>query len=88
MPQAATRLTGWSGVFAFGAVAQPEVVVNVLDASGSMTREKMNAARSAIRRFVTELLGAQDEVFFVEFADEMHLLQEWTTDHEAVFRAM
>jgi hypothetical protein len=33
VPQAATRLTGWSGVFAFGAVAQPEVVVNVLDAS-------------------------------------------------------
>ena len=40
----------------------------LLDASGSMTADKMAAARSAIDRFIFDLLGRDDELFFVEFA--------------------
>ena len=39
-----------------------------LDASGSMTPDKMAAARSAIDRFIYDLLGHDDELFFMEFA--------------------
>jgi Ca-activated chloride channel family protein len=60
----------------------------VLDASGSMTPEKMSAARSAIDRFVHDLLGADDELFFLEFANRPRLVQEWTTDRTAISRAV
>ncbi len=60
----------------------------LLDASGSMTRDKMSAARSAIDRFIYDLLGKDDELFFFEFADRPELVQEWTTDRRAVSRAV
>jgi VWFA-related protein len=60
----------------------------LLDTSGSMTIEKMAAARSAIRRFIYELLGREDELFFVEFADEAYVRQTWTTDRNAVMQAV
>ncbi len=41
----------------------------VLDASGSMTSDKMSSARSAIDRFVYDLLGKDDQLFFMEFAN-------------------
>ena len=59
-----------------------------LDTSGSMTPEKMAAARAAINRFVTELLGDEDELFFVEFADKVFIRQDWTTDRRAITRAV
>ena len=60
----------------------------LLDASGSMTRDKMSAARSAIDRFIYDLLGKDDELFFLEFANRPHLVQEWTTDRRAISRAV
>ena len=60
----------------------------VLDTSGSMTPDKMSAARSAIDRFVYDLLGPEDELFFMEFANRPDLLQDWTTDRRAVSRAV
>ncbi len=60
----------------------------LLDASGSMTRDKMSAARSAIDRFIYDLLGKDDDLFFFEFADRPKLVQEWTTDRRAVSRAV
>jgi Ca-activated chloride channel family protein len=60
----------------------------VLDTSGSMTPDKMSAARSAIDRFVHDLLGPDDELFFLEFANRPHLLQEWTTDRRAISSAV
>ncbi len=60
----------------------------VLDASGSMTPDKMASARSAIDRFVHDLLGADDELFFLEFANRPHLMQEWTTDRRAISSAV
>ena len=60
----------------------------LLDASGSMTRDKMSAARSAIDRFIYDLLGSDDELFFLEFANRPDLVQEWTTDRRAISRAV
>jgi Ca-activated chloride channel homolog len=59
-----------------------------LDASGSMTSDKMSAARAAIDRFVYDLLGANDELFFLQFANRPHIVQEWTTDRRAISRAV
>ncbi len=59
-----------------------------LDVSASMTPEKMAAARSAINRFVYELLDAKDEIFFMKFSSEARIVQEWTTDRAAIGRAV
>jgi Ca-activated chloride channel family protein len=59
-----------------------------LDTSGSMTPDKMSAARSAIDRFVNDLLGAEDELFFVQFANRPDLVQDWTTDRRRISRAV
>ena len=60
----------------------------VLDASGSMTADKMAAARSAIDRLIYDLLGDDDELFFLEFGNRPNLVQEWTTNRRAISRAM
>jgi len=60
----------------------------VLDASGSMTPDKMSAARSAIDRFVHDLLSKDDELFFLEFANRPDLVQGWTTDRAAISSAV
>ena len=59
-----------------------------LDTSGSMTSDKMLAARAAIDRFVYELLESDDELFFLQFANRPHVMQEWTTDRRAISRAV
>ena len=59
-----------------------------LDASGSMTDEKMSAARAAIDRFIFDLLGPDDELFFVEFSTTAALTQPWTDDPRQISRAV
>ena len=60
----------------------------VLDTSGSMTPEKMSSARSAIDRFIYDLLDKNDELFFMQFASVPDLLQGWTFDRRAISRAV
>jgi Ca-activated chloride channel family protein len=60
----------------------------VLDTSGSMTPDKMSAARSAIDRFIYDLLGPDDELFFMQFANRPDLMQQWTTDRRRISRAV
>jgi Ca-activated chloride channel family protein len=60
----------------------------LLDASGSMTADKMAAARSAIDRFIYDLLDRDDELFFMEFASTARVTQAWTTDRAAISRAV
>ena len=60
----------------------------LLDASGSMTPDKMSAARAAIDRFIFNLLGPEDELFFVEFANVPCLTQQWTTNRNSISRAV
>jgi Ca-activated chloride channel homolog len=59
-----------------------------LDTSGSMTPDKMSAARSAIDRFIFDLLGPNDELFFEQFAGFSDIVQGWTTDRRAISRAV
>jgi Ca-activated chloride channel homolog len=60
----------------------------LLDTSGSMTPEKMSSARSAINRFIYDLLDKDDELFFMQFASVPDLLQGWTFDRRAISRAV
>ena len=60
----------------------------LLDTSGSMSAEKMAAARSAIDRLIYDLLGKDDELFLVDFATNARLRQGWTTDRRLISRAV
>ena len=60
----------------------------VLDTSGSMSPEKMSAARSAIDRLIYDLLDKDDELFLVEFSTRARLRQDWTTDRNLISRAV
>jgi Ca-activated chloride channel family protein len=60
----------------------------LLDTSGSMTPEKMSSARNAIDRFIYDLLGKDDELFFMQFASVPDLMQGWTYDRRAISRAV
>jgi VWFA-related protein len=60
----------------------------LLDASGSMTSDKMAFARAAIDRFIYDLLDKDDELFFVEFANSPRVTQSWTTDRRLISRAV
>ncbi|HEY7185716.1 MAG TPA: VWA domain-containing protein [Vicinamibacterales bacterium] len=60
----------------------------ILDASGSMTPDKMSAARAAIDRLIYELLDKDDELFFVEFATHAKMTQGWTKDRQLISRAV
>ena len=60
----------------------------LLDTSGSMSAEKMAAARSAIDRLIYDLLDKDDELFLVEFATNARLRQGWTTDRRLISRAV
>lgn len=60
----------------------------LLDSSGSMTDDKMSAARSAIDRLIFDLLGPDDELFFEQFAGTALVAQDWTTDRRAISRAV
>jgi Ca-activated chloride channel family protein len=59
-----------------------------LDTSGSMTSDKMSAARAAIDRFVYDLLSPDDELFFMQFANRPQVVQQWTSDRRAISRAV
>ncbi|MGH9310472.1 MAG: VWA domain-containing protein [Vicinamibacterales bacterium] len=56
----------------------------VLDTSGSMSGEKMLAARQALQRFLSDLLGPDDEVFLYRFDTRPERLHGWTTDREQI----
>lgn len=72
----------------FSAERVPVSVGLVLDTSRSMTGEKIHSARAALDRFLSELLGQDDEVFLYHFSDAPMLLQGWTTDTALVSRAL
>lgn len=60
----------------------------VLDTSGSMVGEKMTSAIAAIDRFLTTLLGPEDELFIYKFSNYPELVQDWTTDRQRLSRAI
>ena len=60
----------------------------VLDTSGSMEGERMAAARSALDRFLFDLLGPDDEFFLYHFNYQPRLVHDWTNDSDRVSRAL
>jgi Ca-activated chloride channel family protein len=72
----------------FSADRVPVSLGILLDTSGSMTPDKMDAARAAINRFAQDLLEPEDELFLMTFARSAHLVQDWTTDRRALSRSM
>jgi VWFA-related protein len=53
-----------------------------------MTSDKIATAQAAIDRFIYELLGTDDELFFIEFANRPRLTQQWTKDRRLISRAV
>jgi VWFA-related protein len=72
----------------FSAERVPVSLGILLDTSGSMAGEKIEAARNALNRFVFDLLDDQDEVFLYRFSNDVVLLQDWTTDRRSLTRAL
>jgi VWFA-related protein len=60
----------------------------VVDTSGSMAGQKIEAARTALDRFLFELLDRDDEIFLYRFASVPLLLQGWTRDRNLLTRAI
>jgi Ca-activated chloride channel family protein len=72
----------------FSAERTPVSLGIVLDTSDSMDGEKMDAARSALNRFLYDLLDQRDEIFLYRFDDDPVLVQGWTTDRQQLSRAI
>jgi Ca-activated chloride channel family protein len=60
----------------------------VLDTSGSMAGQKIEAAQSALDRFLFDLLDRQDELFLYRFSNVPMLLQDWTRDRQVLSRVL
>src|SRR5262245_56600199 len=66
----------------------PVSLGTVLDTSGSMSGEKMEAAQAALSRFVYDLLGPKDEMFLYRFDRHPILVQGWTEDRARLMRGL
>lgn len=72
----------------FDAERVPVSLGLAVDTSGSMVGEKWVAAQAALDRFLTDLLGSQDEVFLYRFDNRPELVQPWTSDRRAAGRKL
>ncbi len=72
----------------FSAERVPVSLGLVVDTSGSMAGDRIRSAREALSRFMFELLDRQDEIFLLRFSDTPILMQGWTTDRQALQRAV
>lgn len=70
----------------FSAERTPVSLGIVLDTSGSMAGEKMDAARDAIDRFLSLLPDELDEFFLYRFSADPYLVNDWTNDRRIVGR--
>jgi VWFA-related protein len=68
----------------FSAERVPVSLGIVVDTSGSMDGRKIIAARQALNRFLSTLLGPDDEVFLYRFDNAPHLVAGWTTDRRQI----
>jgi len=72
----------------FSAERVPVSLGILVDTSGSMEGDKIDAARRALRRFLSDLLAPDDELFLYRFSDDTELLQNWTSDRALLSRAV
>jgi len=60
----------------------------LLDVSDSMFGQRIREARAAVQHFLFDLLAPSDEFFILAFNHEPKILTEWTSEHDAVTRAL
>ncbi len=72
----------------FSAERVPVSLGIVLDTSGSMRGQKIEAARAALNRFLFDLLGPEDEFFLYTFDNIPRLAEGWTTDRNRISLAL
>ncbi|MEQ1727580.1 MAG: VWA domain-containing protein [Vicinamibacterales bacterium] len=72
----------------FSAERVPVSLGLVLDTSGSMAGDKIDDAKSALDRFVYDLLDERDELFLYRFSDHPVFVQGWTSDRALLSRAI
>ncbi len=72
----------------FSSTRVPVSLGIVLDSSDSMSGERMNQARRALDELLSRLRDREDEVCLFSFDEEPRLLQGWTTDRDAIRRAL
>lgn len=60
----------------------------LLDISDSMAGQRIVDARSAIERFLFDLLSIEDQFFVLTFNHAPHLITRWTRDADVVRRAL
>lgn len=59
-----------------------------IDTSGSMLGDKITAARSALNRFLYDLLDQRDQVFIYRFDSHPTLVVDWTDDRRGAAAAL
>jgi VWFA-related protein len=72
----------------FSAERTPVSLGLVLDTSGSMAGEKIEAARDSIDRFLSALPDPLDEFFMYRFSADPSLVHDWTSNRSAVSRSL
>ena len=72
----------------FNAERVPVSLGIVLDTSGSMDGEKMQAAKLALERFLVQLLDPEDEVFLYRFDNVPELVEGWTRDKRRISQSL
>jgi VWFA-related protein len=72
----------------FSAGRAPVSLGIALDTSSSMAGTKIREAREALRHIIDGFLEPDDEVFLFTFGDTPVLRQGWTTDRQALRRAV
>jgi Ca-activated chloride channel homolog len=70
----------------FSAERTPVSLGIVLDTSGSMAGEKMEAARNAIDQFLQALPDPLDEFFLYRFSADPYLVNDWTGERQLISR--
>jgi Ca-activated chloride channel family protein len=72
----------------FSAERVPVSLGIALDTSGSMAGERIREAQTALRRFLYDLLGPDDEIFLYRFSNRPVLVEGWTSDRELLSRGL
>ena len=72
----------------FNAERVPVSLGLIVDTSSSMDGEKWMNAKSALNRFLFELLDPRDEVFVYRFDNQPELVEGWTTDRSRIAAAL